>query len=85
MSRNHELPLARPLPPAWKFKITSGFYRKFNWIERLQIALGYPIKITVEIATEHSPGRHLPKMSIVTTKILDPEIPPSPVKPVSVA
>lgn len=85
MSRNHDLPAGRPLPPSWKFKMTMGFFRKFTWIERLQIALGFPVKMTVEIATEHSTGRWTSRMELATTKRLDPEIPNQPVNPAQVA
>lgn len=63
----------RYLPPVWKKLVQCEWFRRFTWKERLQIFFGYRVRLTMKMATEHSPGRYQADLTLVTCKDIDPK------------
>lgn len=53
----------------WTAKIDFSGHRKFNWIERIKIALGYELDINVMIVSQHTPGKYAPQIDAVVTEL----------------
>lgn len=62
----------RPLDPAYKFIISGDFHRTFKLKERLQILLGYNLKLHFKAACLHNPGHWQPHLEAKTTHQLQP-------------
>ena len=59
-----EKPAGRPLPPQFKHVIEFSWLRKFNLRERFWILIGCPMRIDLNMLTEHSPGKSSPNLSV---------------------
>lgn len=54
----------RVLPPKFKHIAEFSWLRKFTFRERFWIAIGCPMRIDLNLLTEHGPGKVSPQLTI---------------------
>lgn len=65
-------PTPKPVPTKYNHMIDCHWTRNLSLKERLQIAFGYRLWIRLEMATQHSPGNYVPKLTVGTSEVIHP-------------
>lgn len=58
----------RPLPTKFTGVISTDWFRKFAWHERLKILCGFNLNVSIRIVTQHTPGKYNPVIMAETSK-----------------
>ena len=75
MKTNNKAPrYERVLPTKMKEVIHLEFFRKFTWRERLKILIGYNVRNSLEIQTQHCAGKITPKMLTEVVENVEPKL-----------